>query len=543
MRKDIFLLIIVLSSVFSVKNLYAAGNTEKAREVFNEGKSLLYSNPKEASALAKRAIKLCDTSFPDSLCREATILYATAEQLLGNFDLSLQVINDAEMMSDTTDIHTKARLFELRGRVLSKLGDFSRSTEYNDKATSLFRSLGDSASVASCYNERGVMLLNIHNYVLAEHFFNRALEINRKLRNLQAIATNLNNMCLYPGDSDAKLKMIDEAIAINKNLDSKWALGENFNNKGKQQIFSGRYREALTSLEEASGYINEIGARELLCDYYEYMSMAKAGLGDYKDAYEYMVKMAGLVSELQRRNNQRNTEMNLARKQHEDMENAARKKEQDYQIKLLRSYIIGLIAFVVLGAVTAFLYFKWARHRKNLQLYETRHELDVKQKEVDALKMREQQLELENTQNMLSISRQELTGFAAFLKSRKEMTEKIKEMLKEGYKMPKEDITSHLKKINAFISSYTGHDTSTQTIILKAEERNKSFMEKLLTLHPNLTKGEQNLALLIRGGMSSKEISILLGLESKTINMNRYRLRKALGISPETDLENYLASL
>lgn len=68
-------------------------------------------------------------------------------------------------------------------------------------------------------------------------------------------------------------------------------------------------------------------------------------------------------------------------------------------------------------------------------------------------------------------------------------------------------------------------------------------MQHLLERHPALTKGERNLALLIRGGMSSKEISMLLGLEPKTVNMNRYRLRKALDLDAETDLYEYLRQL
>ncbi len=59
---------------------------------------------------------------------------------------------------------------------------------------------------------------------------------------------------------------------------------------------------------------------------------------------------------------------------------------------------------------------------------------DISEKEVSELKVRQQQLELENARNMLTASRQELTGFAAFLKSRNEMMERIRDMLKEGYR-------------------------------------------------------------------------------------------------------------
>lgn len=503
----------------------------------------LYADPKEASALANRALKLCDMSKPDSVCREVSILYANAEQLLGNFDLSIKTLFDAEQMTDSTDLHTFARIFVLQGRVFSKLGDYARANKLNDRATAIFKSLGDSAWVAKCYTERGVTLLNTDEFILAEHFFRKSLDISRKLKNLEAIARNLNNMCLYPGDSDEKLKIIEEAITINKHLDSKWALGENYNNKGKQLCYANKPREALAALEIANRYIDEIGARELLCDNYEYTAMANAAAGNFKAAYENMEKMTVLVSELQRHNSQRNTDLDITRKRFEDQKLAAEKQEKDYEIRILHRNLWILIGGVMMIAVCCLFYYLWYKHKKNLELIQANQDLHLAEKEVDSLKMRQQQLELENTQNLLSASRQELTGFAAFLKSRNEMMEKIRDMLKEGYKLPHDEMVPHLKKISAFISSYASHDDTSKTLLLKAEELNKDFMNNLLQKHPNLTKGERNLALLIRGGMSTKEISMLLGLETKTINMNRYRLRKALGIPQDADLHDYLTSL
>ncbi len=196
-------------------------------ELLRSAQNTLYTNPKEASSLTNRILKLCDTSHPDSICREATILYGNAEQLLGNFDFSLKILYDAEQMVDSTDLHTLARVHLLQGRVFSKLGDFKRANEFNDKATAAFKSFGDSICVAQCYNERGVTLLYSDEYTLAELFFRKALDINRRQKNLEGIARTLNNMCLYPGNSEEKLEMIDEAISINKTLDSKWALAEN----------------------------------------------------------------------------------------------------------------------------------------------------------------------------------------------------------------------------------------------------------------------------------------------------------------------------
>lgn len=95
--------------------------------------------------------------------------------MLGNFDLSIYILYDAEPYINPEDKRNIAQLYSLKGRVFAKLGDYTLATEYNDKATSISRALGDSAQVASCYNERGVMLLYMNEYQLAEHCFRRLL--------------------------------------------------------------------------------------------------------------------------------------------------------------------------------------------------------------------------------------------------------------------------------------------------------------------------------------------------------------------------------
>lgn len=77
-------------------------------------------------------------------------------------------------------------------------------------------------------------------------------------------------------------------------------------------------------------------------------------------------------------------------------------------------------------------------------------------------------------------------------------------------------------------------------MLLNIEEKNKEFIEKLTKEHPNLTQGEKYLATMLRVNLSTKEISMISGNSPKTINMNRYRLRKALNLPTEKDLVEYL---
>ena len=116
-------------------------------------------------------------------------------------------------------------------------------------------------------------------------------------------------------------------------------------------------------------------------------------------------------------------------------------------------------------------------------------------------------------------------------------------MIKEGYKLNNTDINAHLKKVNAFIKQHQNGDKTNSALLLTIEEKNQEFLKRLMDVHPNLTQGEKYLATLLRANLSTKEIAMLTGTMPKTINMNRYRLRKSLGISSEEDLTNYLQQI
>lgn len=540
MKKNLCLLLVCLLSAAAPLQ---AQDIQQAQKLIDQAQKYLYNNPKQASYYAAQASALFPEDEPSEVCAQAMFLYCQAEQLLGNFDLSIKNLYDTQKYIDPANKQQSAQLYSLMGRVYSKLGDYNKAIELNDKATSIFKAIGDSASVAGCYNERGVMHHFMNEFVVAERFFQRALAINRAQRNLKEIATNLNNLCLYRGNTEEKLSFIQEAITINKNLDAQWSLGENYNNMGKQYYYDKQYSKALEALHKAYEYAHNIGARELICDNYEYSSMVYATIGDYAQAYKYLEKMQHLSKELQSSNKLRNIEQEISYKRYQDQKHATEMQEQIYEIELLKRNLWLLGSILILGlAVSIFLY-KWYKRRKDLQLVEARYQLQLSEKEVAELRMHQQELELQNVNNALATSRQEATSFAVFLKSRNELLDKIREMVKEGYKMDAQAITPHLKKINAFISQSQSGDKTNSALLTNIDDKSNEFLQRLVAIHPKLTQGEKYLATLLRVNLSTKEISMLTGTTPKTINMNRYRLRKSLNLSSEEDLTDYLQNI
>ena len=535
MKKNLCLLLVCLLS--------AAAPLQQAQKLIDQAQKYLYNNPKQASYYAAQASALFPEDEPSEVRAQAMILYCQAEQLLGNFDLSIKNLYDTQKYIHPTNKKQMAQLCSLMGRVYSKLGDYNKAIELNDKATSIFKSIGDSTSVAGCYNERGVMHHFMSEFTVAERFFQRALAINRAQRNLKEIATNLNNLCLYRGNTEEKLSFIQEAITINKNLDAQWSLGENYNNMGKQYYYDKQYSKALEALHKAYEYAHHIGARELICDNYEYSSMVYAAIGDYAQAYKYLDKRYHLGKELQSSNKLRNIEQEISYKRYQDQKYATEMQEQTYKIELLKRNLWLLGSVLILGIAFSIFLYKWYKRRKDLQLIEARYQLQLSEKEVAELRMHQQELELQNVNNALATSRQEATSFAVFLKSRNELLDKIREMVKEGYKMDAQAITPHLKKINAFISQSQSGDKTNSALLTNIDDKSNEFLQRLVAIHPKLTQGEKYLATLLRVNLSTKEISMLTGTTPKTINMNRYRLRKSLNLSSEEDLTDYLQNI
>lgn len=537
---------LLLCILFCLLNISWANAHEKQQEaemLIKKSAGAMYNNPKQAMYYASKVIGLFPEDQRNDQKAEAILYHSQAEQLLGNFDQSIKTLYDALECVTPENKGLSAQIYALMGILYCRLTDYNKAIELNEKATSIFKSLGDSTSLALCYNDRGIIHAYLNEFGTAEQFLRQALAINRSQKNLKSVAANLNNLCLFEGNFEEKLGFINEAIVINKNLNSQWSLGENYNNMGKQYFYAKQYNNALQALQKAYEVANSIGAKELICDNYEYSSWVYEALGDHKNAYKCLMQLYILSKDLQSGSKLRTVEQEISHKRYMDQQRKAELKEQAYEIELLKRNLFAvLIVFISLVVFSIFLY-KWYKRKKNMQLMVARYNLEQSEHELAELKVRQQELELKSVQNALENSRQEASSFAVFLHSRNEILEKIREMIKQGYKMDQQALLPHLKKVNAFISQYQSGDKANSTLLMNVEEKNQEFLQRLSERHPNLTQGEKYLATLLRVNLSTKEISMLTGNVPKTINMNRYRLRKSLNLSSEEDLTDYLQNI
>jgi len=465
----------------------------------------LKSDPSKAVLYADSAsidaVKLDDMSY----YAEAQTVMGEAYMNQGDFDMGFESLMNAVETCPADCLIIKAKIYLQLSSAYLKLKDFERSFEYVDEASVIYSDLNDSINIARCYNARGLIYIQIPNNEKAEENFKTALAINRRLNNIKSISVNLNNLCLYEGNTSEKIAMLYEAAAINDSLGNIWSLGENYNNLGTQYFYAKDYDKALKALDTAMRYSEQIKAKELIADNYRYRSWVYAAQNEYENSYKYLLELYNAEQELLSINDIRLKELNIIKKRLHDKEQQMILQKQSFQIRNLRLLILTVF-LVVVALLIALSYIVYrSRNRKELE-----H------------------------------NRRELTNLSFYINSRNNLLVQIQTKIKEGYKLSGVDLLNHLKSINSFLSQFSAINSETETLI---DEINSRFIDKLSQRHPNLTRNEKRLAALLRIGLSSKEIASIINSTPKTVNMAQYRLRQRLQIESDQNLSDYMNKL
>lgn len=95
-------------------------------------------------------------------------------------------------------------------------------------------------------------------------------------------------------------------------------------------------------------------------------------------------------------------------------------------------------------------------------------------------------------------------------------------------------------RLRKLIEGHLSADEDWQTYEQAFNQVHDAFFTKMKQKHPQLTPGDLRLASLLRLNLSSKEIASLLGISVRGVENKRYRLRKKLGLPPESNLTEYI---
>jgi len=506
-----------------VGNDSSINQTKEIDRWLSDAKNKLKTNPNDAYFFASKA-KEKSHQIGD-ITRETRALYLMANAMtdISNFDSAMPLLYSADEICPKWLTGLKTEIINSLATLYCKLGDYDMAIKLNEQSITISKINQDSLYLADSYNTRGI----IHTYQRqakeAKYYLLKSLSINRKINNSSGVAANLNNLCLMKRtDINLYLKYIDEALSINQRSGNKWDLAENYNNKGRQLYFAKKYHQAIKALNKGKELALEIQSKELLSDYNEYMAEIYQAMGRYKEALHAQQKLMTLREDMLGSDKLRNVERRLAEKKRLRVETQRKLERQSYEIKLLKQNIIIIFVLFVTSLVVSWLILQRRKRRHEMNLKEARMQQQVK---------------------LLEDKKEQLSSLALFIKSRNEVFERIKEELKKTFSLKAEKQTQQLRQLYIYIQQVSQSTSPDSNLQKQIEIEHEDFLVHLKEKHHDLSAGERHLAMMVRVNLNTKEIAVLLGVQPKTVNMNRYRLRKKLGLINNENLLDYLRKI
>jgi len=524
MRGGVIILLSVIS-LFFYTNLYSQDTTKADRDINqlnltnNIRKGMVLPHRLQPSATSVTEIK----SYDDSLNRSKSSISRTIVNLNeGNLAMALFNIHDAITFCPEKEIRTHAIALSYYGVIQAKIGNHTKAVNSLNRCDSIFNSIGDLNLIAFHNKNLGIFAKKYANANIADTYFNKSLALSRVTGDVAVIAETLNYLSQGNSTYSQKIAYLKEAIEINLKRGDKQSTAGNYINMANVLSSSGNYGEARKYLNLSYEIVKNCKSGELLLNHYDVLSRLYALQGNYKGAFETRKLMDEIKTEYDNKNligdiedviqnriiSKKNYELNLQR------------KELDIK-RLNLSLTIAISLFVITLLSSLYIYYIINSRRKLLFL-KSKQALIQKEKEY-----------IDN----------ELVNVATYVNSRNEMLDNIQSSLTKAYKLPEKEIASEIRKINMHIRNLQTKSEDVESVMNKIEMINKSFVLKLSELHPDLTRNDKKIALLLRANLSTKQIATLMDCSPKSVNMARYRMRSHLNLTSDTNLVSYLKSL
>lgn len=210
--------------------------------------------------------------------------------------------------------------------------------------------------------------------------------------------------------------------------------------------------------------------------------------------------------------------------------------------------VLVLLLIIALGSISLYFLVARFRNKETERLRELHFQEQMKysefQKSLSEIEVNTVQLENTTLASRLEEKRSELVTYSLNLGEQRLYLDSISKAIQQAIDEPNLDEKNLILK-NQLITmkqkmSFTDE---VDKIYSEAENVHKSFIENLNEQFPNLTHQDKRLLVLLRIGLSSKEISPLLNISIKSVEISRYRLRKKLNLDKDKNLVEFTKTI
>ncbi|MCX2572961.1 ligand-binding sensor domain-containing protein [Pedobacter sandarakinus] len=205
-------------------------------------------------------------------------------------------------------------------------------------------------------------------------------------------------------------------------------------------------------------------------------------------------------------------------------------------------YAIIFVALLIIGKRT----YERKLRRDSLKISDRlqAEQDEILRQETEANEKQIIKLQTEKLQAELASKNRELANSAMTLVYKNELLQKLSDEITklkdENGKKLSEDQTRKIQKV---INDGMNDERDWHLFENSFNEAHESFFKKLKAQHPDLVPNDLKLCAYLRMNMSSKEMSSLLNISLRGVEIRRYRLRKKLEVPHDKNLTEFLMEL
>ncbi len=462
---------------------------------------------------------------------------ATNYRYMGNYDEAITHFHKATAIfqeeGDTDNINY---VKEEMGIVHFLLGAHEEALASFQELLQAYTAIQDSGNMAYAHNLVGVAFYELKDYQSSIFHHEEAYKIRKEISDVRGLGETLNNMALPHmalGNWAAAASFLEQSIGVMEEVQDYRQIPKILGNIGDAKRELGKEQEALSfyqqSIEMAEGH----GGKHTQAKAHEKITDLYKELGNFEKALFHQSKYHSLRDSLFNEEKTRIIEDMQAKYKAEEREreiaDLEAKNEQARKQRI--NLIFGLLAVLIITILII------SRQRLKIRKDGILHE-----KELQILKAKEELTakDLRMTQAELAHHKSELTSYMQNVLSKNALVEELEAKL-QAMKLQGEDVELERKvKLDELLELKILTDEDWVTFKKHFDRVYVGFFDRLRAQHPDLTKAERRLFVLLKLNLSSSEIANILGISPESVKKGRYRLRKKLALHESENLQAFI---
>jgi tetratricopeptide (TPR) repeat protein/DNA-binding CsgD family transcriptional regulator len=421
----------------------------------------------------------------------------------------------------------KARLLQNIGNVYRDIEKLNESLQSFFESKKLYTELNDTLRSHKINSSIGLVYTDLGKYDSALYY----LELGNKYaiadKNHEALVSNYNNLgftYLILGQKEKALLNLKKSIQLADESDFPFQAANAMLSIVDLYLRSEEYDSAMVYLKKTEKYSDPIDSDDINQTMNEYYYQVFLAGHNYQKALHHYITSKTISDSIFSKERTNKIDALQIRYETAKKENQIKVLKKDIKIKEVSRKLLGLAAFTLaLIVLSLIFYFRFKRKALLQEKLLAENETNFIRKELD----------LQNKELVCkTINIAELNEMKA------EMANNIKKLLPYSNSEGKKLVFSMIGSFGNVNDKEIWDEFET-----RFEKVNSSFYNNLYSRQPNLTPTERKVCAFLKLNMSTKDIASLLHINVRSVESNRYNIRKKLMMDKSENLIAYLQGL